>query len=296
MTAPNATSDSPDNPEIANILERIASLLSVQRADPFRERAWQRAAETCRRHPRPLARLARREGRAGLEALPGIGRTIAGQILAFVETGNSPYLSRLEGDISPELLFQTLPGVGPTLAARLHDSLGAETLEDLEVAAHDGRLQRMAGIGTRRAQAIRDALSLRLARPWRQPSRTDEPSVDFLLEVDAEYRRLAREDRLERIAPRRFNPEHSAWLPIWHVDRDGWKLTVLFANTALAHRLGRTRDWVVIYAGRNGDEFRYTVVTERTGPLRGARVVRGREAETPNHPRPRSRTGDADGL
>jgi len=260
-----------DNGEIARFLDRIASLLTVQHADSFRVRAWQRAAETCRRHPEPLAEIARRDGRAGLEALPGIGRTIAGQIEAWIETGHSPYLARLEGDTSPELLFRTLPGVGPTLADRLHHSLGADTLEELEVAAHDGRLERMAGIGARRAQAIRDALSLRLARPWREPSRLGEPPVDLLLEVDAEYRKRAREGRLKRIAPRRFNPKHLAWLPIWHVDRDEWRFTVLFANTPLAHRLGRTRDWVVIYAGHGGEEHRYTVVTERNG----SRAVRG---------------------
>lgn len=286
MESRETTQGSPDNADIARFLERIASLLSVQRADPFRVRAWQRAAETCRRHPQPLAELVRRDGRAGLEALPGIGRTIAGQIEAWVATGRSPYLARLEGDTSPELLFRTLPGIGATLADRLHHSLGVETLEELEVAAHDGRLDRMSGIGTRRAQAIRDALSLRLARPRRAPSHDGEPSVDLLLEVDAEYRKLARGGRLKRIAPRRFNPKRSAWLPIWHVDRGDWRLTVLFANTALAHRLDRTRDWVVIYAGRDGEERRYTVVTERTGQRAGSRVVRGREAETPPRRRP----------
>jgi hypothetical protein len=57
-------------------------------------------------------------------------------------------------------------------------------------------------------------------------------------------------------------------------------MTALFSNTALAHELGRTRDWVVIYFGRaGGPEHQRTVVTERLWPLAGRRVVRGREAE-----------------
>ena len=57
-------------------------------------------------------------------------------------------------------------------------------------------------------------------------------------------------------------------------------MTALFSNTALAHQLGRTGDWVVIYFNREGGtEHQRSVVTETRGPLEGQRVVRGREAE-----------------
>ncbi len=145
----------------------------------------------------------------------------------------------------------------------------------------------MPGIGPRRAQAIRDALAQRLgerSRRWRaMPPGRDPPPVDLLLDVDREYRRKADAGVLRCIAPRRLNPEHEAWLPILHVERDGWSFTALFSNTAQAHRLGRTRDWVVIFAERDGDEVRQTVVTEYRGPLAGRRVVRGREAECRRH-------------
>jgi hypothetical protein len=64
-----------------------------------------------------------------------------------------------------------------------------------------------------------------------------------------------------------------------HVERDGWAFTALFSNTARAHALGTTDDWVVLFFERDGAEGRATVVTERAGPLAGRRVVRGREAE-----------------
>ena len=97
--------------------------------------------------------------------------------------------------------------------------------------------------------------------------------------MDAEYRRRAAAGELRRIAPRRFNPGGQAWLPVLHVDRDGWSFTALYSNTARAHELGTTRDWVVVYAERDGREDQCTVVTERSGALRGERVVRGREDE-----------------
>jgi len=93
-------------------------------------------------------------------------------------------------------------------------------------------------------------------------------------------REKAAAGKLPTIAPKRFNPKGEAWLPVLHARRGGWHFTALYSNTATAHRLGRTRDWVVIYFydGEHA-EGQHTVVTETRGPLAGRRVVRGREAE-----------------
>jgi putative hydrolase len=104
--------------------------------------------------------------------------------------------------------------------------------------------------------------------------------VETILDVDREYRTQAEAGKLPTVAPRRFNRDGKAWLPILHTDRDGWHFTVLFSNTARAHELGRTNDWVVAYF-YDGDhrEGQCTIVTETRGHLKGRRVVRGREAE-----------------
>jgi hypothetical protein len=74
--------------------------------------------------------------------------------------------------------------------------------------------------------------------------------------------------------------QREAWLPVLHTERADWHFSALFSNTARAHELGRTRDWVVIYFSQDsGPEGQRTVVTETRGPLAGHRVVRGREAE-----------------
>jgi len=142
--------------------------------------------------------------------------------------------------------------------------------------------QSTAGFGPRRAAVVRSALAGPLARirpPRGNPA--DEPDVAILLDVDREYRDKAARDALHRIAPRRFNPTGEAWLPVLHTSRGDWHFTALFSNTALAHRLGRTGDWVVIYFHRDSKpEGRRTVVTERDG-AQARRVVRGREAECP---------------
>jgi hypothetical protein len=106
------------------------------------------------------------------------------------------------------------------------------------------------------------------------------PEVATLLDVDYEYRKKAAAGSLRTIAPKRFNPSGEAWLPVLHAQRGAWHFTALYSNTARAHELGRTRDWVVIYY-YDGDhiEGQCTVVTESRGALAGKRVVRGREEE-----------------
>jgi hypothetical protein len=107
-----------------------------------------------------------------------------------------------------------------------------------------------------------------------------EPPVSVLLEVDRRYRDEAGAGKLPTIAPKRFNPEGKAWLPVLHATFDDWHVTALYSNTARAHELGRVFDWVVIYFHRDAQpELQRTVVTEARGTLAGRRVVRGRETE-----------------
>ena len=106
------------------------------------------------------------------------------------------------------------------------------------------------------------------------------PSVEILLDVDREYREKARAGLLPKIAPRRYNPDRIAWLPVLHTRYGPWHFTALFSNTELAHELHRTYDWVVIFfADGDGEEGQVTVVTERRGNLTGQRVVRGQEPQ-----------------
>lgn len=117
----------------------------------------------------------------------------------------------------------------------------------------------------------------------------DGPSVALILAVDEEYRDKADSGKLPTIAPKRLNPSGEAWLPIMHTMHDDWHFSALYSNTARAHELGRTRDWVVIYCyDDHHQERQHTVVTEHRGPLAGQRVVRGREAECREYYRKRA--------
>ena len=269
------------NGAIASRLDEVALLLEEQGANPYRVQAYHRAASVLRGLARPVAEILRQGGIEGLKDLPGIGPSLARAIRELVATGRLPMLDRLRGEHDPVGVLMTVPGIGPKMAERLHHDLGIDTLEALEGAAHDGRLRNVAGIGDKRLAGIRDSLASRLGRvrePPRQPGGEVVPVAE-LLDVDREYRDSADAGSLKRIAPRRFNPEGKAWLPVLHTRRGDHEYTALFSNTGRAHRLGRTHDWVVLYYDGGAREHQATVITARRGPLEGKRIVPGREDE-----------------
>jgi hypothetical protein len=273
------------NLAIADKLRQAAVLLAAQGADAFRVAAYRRGADSILDLDLDLGVIAEGGGRKSLEAVPGIGRSLAAAIAEMLVTGRWSFLDHLKGAASPEMLFRSVPGVGPALARRLCDTLHIGTLEALEAAACDGRLEQVPGFGHRRIAMTRAGLASLLARVRRPPPlRSEEPTVGTLLDVDREYREKAAAGELLKIAPKRFNPRGEAWLPVLHTTRGPWQLTALYSNTARAHQLDRLSDWVVIFSHRdNTAEGQRTIVTETRGGAAGKRVVRGREAERSRH-------------
>jgi hypothetical protein len=288
--AARSTTRDPLNAHVASVLDETARLLEEQRANAFRVQAYRNAAETIRALRRGVDDILDAEGLAGLDRLPGIGQALARVIDQIVTTGRFPMLERLHGATSGVAQLASIPGIGATLAQRLRDEHDIGTLEQLEIAAHDGTLARIAGFGEKRIAGIQDVLATRLGRRSQRVAPTTaaaagraEPSVAELLDVDRAYREGAEAGTLPRIAPRRFNPTHAKWLPILHATRGSTHYTALYSNTARAHQRGATHQWVVIYFDGPAGEGQRTVVTAPAGSLGGRRVVRGRELECEQH-------------
>jgi hypothetical protein len=272
-----------DNRSIADKLLEHADYLESQEANLYRVRAYRQAATTVLGLTVPVAEILAGQGRKGLEELPGIGAHLSFAIDGLVRTGELQTLSPDFGHIDPERLLTSLPGIGPGLARRIHDRLGITTLEEMERAAYDGRLTQVE-IGSKRLRGIRDALAGRLSRSRLPEPIHGEPGVADLLAIDQEYRRGAQQNELPTISPSRFNPDNEPWLPLLAVRRNGWNYRARYSNSALAHRLGRTEDWVVVAFDDGMVSGQRTVVTEsRRGELLGQRVVRGRESECRKH-------------
>jgi putative hydrolase len=177
------------NLETASIFRKCAEVLRQQAANPFRINAYMRAAQTLESLKEDARDILRDEGVAGLIALPAIGQGLAASIDEIARTGRLAQLDRLRGETPPENLFRTVPGIGPKLAHAINDALHVDTLEALEVAAHDGRLSTVPGIGARRAAAIQASLAALLGRSRSRPQVPQvAPPVETLLDVDREYR------------------------------------------------------------------------------------------------------------
>jgi putative hydrolase len=278
----------PTNEEITDLLEEIADVLEAQSANPFRIQAYRDGADTVRTAEKPVAELAQKGGEEALQTLPDIGEGIAGVINDFVQRGRSDTLEPFQSETSPGELFKQVPGIGETLAGRIAEELDISTLQELEQAAHDGRLLEVEGLGQEKVRNVQVSLAGILstaAQRFRREAgqKAESPAVQVLLEVDEEYRRKAESGRLRKISPKRFNPEGKAWLPILNTEHAGWNFTALYSKTAQAHKLDKTDDWVVLYYKRNGEENQATIVTETKGSLEGKRVVRGREGESQDY-------------
>jgi hypothetical protein len=269
------------NETMAKRLREYALELEKEGANLFRARAFRTAAGQLLMMSRPVREVFEQQGRAGLERLPGIGKSLAYTIEGLLRTGEVQTLRPIDADREPDRQLTSLPGIGLRTAEVLRDRLGVNTLEALRLAAIQGRLE-VIGIGSSPSGELVAEIDRRLSAK-RQAMLDDEPKVEDLLALDEEYRRRAEQRELPTVAPRSFHPEGDSWLGVLRGERGGWKMRALFSNTALAHRLGQTHNWVVIYFDRGATSGQRTVVTETHGDLIRQRVVRGREHECRTH-------------
>ena len=149
------------NKAVADALRDAAALFAQQNANQVS--SFRNAARTIEELREDVADVAAR-GVDALDALPHIGKSIAGVIMELTTTGRWLQLERMRGRSDPEISFQNIPGIGPTFDRIIHEHLHIDTLDALDAAAHDGRLETVPGIGKRRSKIIRQSLASILAR------------------------------------------------------------------------------------------------------------------------------------
>jgi DNA polymerase (family 10) len=146
------------NAEIAAMFDEAAELLEIEGGNPFRSRAYRRAARTIEGLPKSVASMLK-EGE-DLSELPGIGKDLAGKIAAIVATGKFDLLESLKHELPGELAeMASLPGLGPKRVKLIHDKLGIGSMDDLRRAAKSGRLRELRGFGVKLEQKLLAALA-----------------------------------------------------------------------------------------------------------------------------------------
>jgi DNA polymerase (family 10) len=151
-----------NNWEIAKLFDEIADLLDILGENPYKARAYRRAAHKLGNAYLDVEELAD-EGR--LQEIPGIGSALEKKIEEYAKTGELKYLTQLRKK-APTSLRQLLliPGIGVKTIQIIYQQLGITNLQDLEAAARKRLLQELPGIGVKTEQAIISGLEAHVLR------------------------------------------------------------------------------------------------------------------------------------
>jgi DNA polymerase (family 10) len=148
------------NAEIAAMFDQAAELLEIKGDNPFRTRAYRRAARVVEGLPKSVTSLL--AAGEDLSELPGIGKDLAGKIAAIAACGKFELLETLKRQLPGDLgEMALLPGLGPKRIKLLYDQLKIRSLDDLRRAIARGRLRTVKGFG----KTIEDKIKAALAKP-----------------------------------------------------------------------------------------------------------------------------------
>jgi DNA polymerase/3'-5' exonuclease PolX len=144
------------NREIAAVLFNISTILDTQNGNPYRIRAYRRAARNLLRLREPVAARVAAGKPLGI---PRLGKSLTAKISTLATKDALPFYEELCSELpAEERALLKVPGLGPTIAARIHRDLGPTDADSLRRAVATGKLQRVWGIGPKRTAAIIDAL------------------------------------------------------------------------------------------------------------------------------------------
>ncbi|KAA6465397.1 hypothetical protein DYQ86_05515 [Acidobacteria bacterium AB60] len=155
VVAQNAELRVLSNAEIADCLASLAQLLTLEKANPYKVRAYRRAAGLIRGLGESIDDLVR--SGAELRGYAGIGEGISAAVREIVETGTLKTLERLRSQVSPELAeLSTYPRLDPVRVLRIYKKLGISDVQALRSSLESGEIQQT--FGQRMAQHVRFGL------------------------------------------------------------------------------------------------------------------------------------------
>jgi len=148
-----------DASAVARLLREFGQHTALRGDNPFKAKAYARAADNLLALSEPLDEVIARDG---LRGIPGVGEAIAAIIKRLHATGTHPGLERMREEIPAGVLdLLTVPGLRPDKVLKLHRELGVASLEELEDAARSGRLAKVKGLGPALATKILQGLDIR---------------------------------------------------------------------------------------------------------------------------------------
>ena len=146
-------------PEVAVLLREYGQSTALRGGNPYRAKAYTRAAENLLALTEPLEDLVA-EGR--LKEIPGVGDAIADIITKLHKTGDHPSLKAMRKEIpSGALEMLGIPGLRPDKVLKIYKELGISSLDELEMAAKADRLKPVKGLGAALQAKILQGIEIR---------------------------------------------------------------------------------------------------------------------------------------
>lgn len=188
------------NQEVAKIFNGIADILEIKDENPFRIRAYRKAAQNIESLTEDIKSLVDKKN---LEDIPGIGKDLAQKIEEIISTGRLSFYEDLKKDI-PEGLVDLLsvPSLGPKTAKLLYDKLRIKNIEDLEEAARSHKLSKLPGIREKTEGNILRGIEMLKRGKERQPlGRVLPMAIEILkgLEASKDVKKLSLAGSLRRM-------------------------------------------------------------------------------------------------
>lgn len=158
------------NAEIVDIFTRIGKVLDLQGENPFRIRAYDRAAQAIAAMGEELKSIYKNGGRDALLEIPGIGQDLASKIEELVTTGKLTYLEELQKKVPAGLFdIMDIPGMGPKKTKFVWETFKVKNIADLQKLADSGKLIGLKGWGEKSVQNIVSGIAAKQAHGGRTP-------------------------------------------------------------------------------------------------------------------------------
>src|SRR5215204_952802 len=144
---------------VAKLLTEFGQRTALRGGNPYRARAYSRAAESLLVLTAPLEKIVAQDR---LRDIPGVGQAIADIILKLHKTGTHPALETMRGEMPEGVLeMLSIPGLKPEKVLKIHRELGVSSVDELEQAAREGRIQTVKGLGAALQSKILQGLEIR---------------------------------------------------------------------------------------------------------------------------------------
>ncbi len=136
------------NQELSKIFQNIAFYLEIEGANPFRYKAYGKAAMIIETLPEDVGKIYKSGGIEALEEIPGVGKNIAEKIIEYIKTGKIKEYFDLKKKIPVNIEeLSAVEGLGPRKIKILYQKLGVKNIKDLEKAVKARKISPLFGFG-----------------------------------------------------------------------------------------------------------------------------------------------------